>query len=841
MATFSDGATHTINQSYADGEQIVILGGSTVIIDADTFVPTNKWGAVTTTTNGFLRLVNTGTKMLVFELNAKTDNMRIEGNSILTARGSFIEVATGDGTAGQTIDFSSVGSNNVALDEVTCIWIEETPGGKKWPFHTLGDPTNDYISLPILGTTGQAGIGTGGSYGGSGSTIDTGRHFNFNRTTRVATFGNGTYGFKIPNGCKAYINNIQIVSSEYDVNKGVRSTIDTNVSGSVDLQHCDIGSTIYTTFQSPTNITFDYVSTCGYMQTRDVFGHLKIENFAFSSDTRDTIQYYPKLDIETTQGTWEGNGLYMDSYMNVSSNRNMIQLEGYGCKSLKNVWGAVNWKNGTARHYPIIFVGFNDAIIENVFAIGGYVAISHTNNSVYKNIKVRATPFDPQPNVALANWSNGMYLASIGGINSNSKFIDIVQDGPLPFQSGGLNINTTTSNIEVYGLYVNSNWNGGNIGNTGIGDYADNTTIKNSQILGHFASYSISRQIDAAGGVYDNIEGLRRANIPRDCEVNMIPSGLYNEYLLGSPSINKGISVLRKTDVGANVGAIGIPSVSGIGGSNAIVEYEGGAFFSQIQYTYLESIGDSYSITTTRPIRGVTGFYDGNSYLNATQLNPEEVEMSFKMSKAGDELPSTWSVITTTGVSATQNIYTQMQNAFNSLTDYDSNKGLNFAYKFKNTGDAGSLKGFLAFNFACLLDPAYTAYDASIAFEGGDATEKYEVIKVSDDSVMYTFTGTGTHEFTLGSDYGVDVYFKRYKYVDGAYLLLVNTQYTSQSLDFGFNGSIKLYTGNEVQTASTDPATIWNYGTRTTTEGFTSSDRDTLNKGLTTGKFLALK
>ena len=42
----------------------------------------------------------------------------------------------------------------------------------------------------------------------------------------------------------------------------------------------------------------------------------------------------------------------------------------------------------------------------------------------------------------------------------------------------------------------------------------------------------------------------------------------------------------------------------------------------------------------------MTGFYDGNSYLNASGLNPEEVEMSFKMSKAGDELPSTWTIIT---------------------------------------------------------------------------------------------------------------------------------------------------------------------------------------------------
>jgi hypothetical protein len=182
-----------------------------------------------------------------------------------------------------------------------------------------------------------------------------------------------------------------------------------------------------------------------------------------------------------------------------------------------------------------------------------------------------------------------------------------------------------------------------------------------------------------------------------------------------------------------------------------------------------------------------------------------------------------------------------LQSAFTALSDYDSDEGINFAFKIENANDPNQSRYFTFAKLACTVDLNFTALDASITFEGGDATEKYEVIKESDDSVMYTFTGTGTHEFSLGDNFGVEVYFKRYKYVDGAYVLLVNTQYTSQPLGYGDNGSIKLYTGNEVQVASTDPATIWNYGTRTTTEGFTSSDRDTLNKGLTTGKFLALK
>ena len=53
------------------------------------------------------------------------------------------------------------------------------------------------------------------------------------------------------------------------------------------------------------------------------------------------------------------------------------------------------------------------------------------------------------------------------------------------------------------------------------------------------------------------------------------------------------------------------------------------------------------------------------------------------------------------------------------------------------------------------------------------------------------------------------------------------------------SGNVKLYVGDEVQVASSDPSTIWNYETRTTTDGsYTDEDRA---KSLTTGKFLALK
>ena len=111
----------------------------------------------------------------------------------------------------------------------------------------------------------------------------------------------------------------------------------------------------------------------------------------------------------------------------------------------------------------------------------------------------------------------------------------------------------------------------------------------------------------------------------------------------------------------------------------------------------------------------------------------------------------------------------------------------------------------------------------------------------SDNAVLFTWTGVGRYDFPLGTYEGTEVYFVRYILTDGTYDRTASNKPYPIALAYGDNGTIKLYVGDEIQVASTDPSTIWNYDTRTLTEGFTDADRDQLNKGLTTGKFLALK
>jgi hypothetical protein len=145
-------------------------------------------------------------------------------------------------------------------------------------------------------------------------------------------------------------------------------------------------------------------------------------------------------------------------------------------------------------------------------------------------------------------------------------------------------------------------------------------------------------------------------------------------------------------------------------------------------------------------------------------------------------------------------------------------------------------------DISCSVDPNYQAADSFITFAGGSSTDKYELTKYSDDSVLFTFIGVGTHYFPTTGLLGTQVYVRRYVKINGNYVSVVNSKVNPTTVTLGDNGTVNLYAGNEIQVASSDPSTIWNYTTRTLTDGtFTTADRTQLNKTLTTGKFIALK
>lgn len=853
----SNGSTYVVGVTDptwvgADGDTIVISNESEVLIDADQYVPTNKWGAVTCSTIGTLRIKNAGAngRILVFEMNAITNDIRMERRAELRVEGDFLEVATGDGTAGQTIDFSSIGTNNVSLDEVSCIWIEETPNGKKWPFLSLGDPSIDVLNMPLAGVSGSEGTGANG-FGGAGASSDwaVGRNFNFNRTTKVATFGDGTNGLVIPNGCKAYISNIQITGT-FNSSFSSRSTFDFSPEGSAFLKNVDFTNSFYAQFRQTSRLDLDYVSLPQRTYMRDNYGKVSFDNVASFIDTRRTLLTYPMFIYETPQGlntTW--NNFYIDlSLRGITSSRYGLNIYLDDCVQFENVW--LNCIDKDSADYTGLITQAKNLTLKNVYQVD-YIVITNSSNCELLNWKFRGSSFAPQ--FTALDTSYRSYGLRFSGVTNKMKLINYEHvNGSTP-PGYFIDVALTCSEIEIYNAksYGDSvsvpQW-----GVQGLRNYGDNVIVKNCEFNGGFSSYFVSNDIDASGCTYENIYGNvgERSNLGLGNIIwNMVDSGINIDILNGTPS-NMGLTLTRSaetnTGTAPNITYAGFLRLDGGPPIDNEYYYEvGGGAYVASGDTYIPNIGSYVAMGNKVPLKGFKGFIDtpSGSRLYGSGLTLPEVTISYKISLADNPLPSDWTIIDTTieGGSSNFNCYAQLQSAFNAIkgANYDSNKGINFALKCENINDPNPARYLLAVNILCEIDNDYKANDATITLSGGDESSKYEIVRASDNVVLYTFIGQGTHEFYLANNYLTEVYFKRYRDVGGSYDLLLNTQYTSQPLIYGDNGEVFLYAGAEVQVASNDVKAIWEYNNRTLTAGgFTDEDRA---KALTTGKFLALK
>ena len=257
MATYTTDTTITSN--LADGENININGSNiTVTIDASVFIPTMKYGTLSNVTTGTLLVKNNTNNMLIMETNAINNDFRTEANAKFIIEGGWIEMLTSNGTAGQTMDFNNVGDNNAVIDQPSAVWVEETPGGKLVPYLLLGDSTGaDSYTFPLT----FAGDGVGGTgYGGIAGDYDRGRFFEFNRSTGIATFGNGTNGYIPPAGCKVYFANVHFTSPfTIGTSYNTRSTFDTSANGTHRFDKVNFGFW-YAIHTAALEVDYSYVS-----------------------------------------------------------------------------------------------------------------------------------------------------------------------------------------------------------------------------------------------------------------------------------------------------------------------------------------------------------------------------------------------------------------------------------------------------------------------------------------------------------------------------------------------------------------------------------------------------
>jgi len=837
MATYTSDTTITSN--LPDGETINIGGSNiTVTIDASVFIPTMKYGAIVNTGTGTLHVKNDTNSMLIIEMNAITNDIRTENNGKFIIDGGWIEVMTSDGSPGQTIDFNLIGDNNDSIDQPTAVWVETTPGGELAPYLNLGDSTGaDTYTFPL--TFVGDGVGNTG-YGGIAGDFDRGRFFEFERASRIATFGDGVNGYIPPAGCKVFFANVHLTCPHVaGTSFTTRSTYDTTSNGTHRFNKVNHGFW-YPLHSVAYEVDYNYVSA-DFMQIIDTDSILKLNNIAVSPmTTHSSPSTSTMINITDFQGVGsEFSNIYVAAAIDQlasTSVRTLGNIYGEGNVKCENIWGMwVDKRNSTnaSAHSGLNLYRYYDATIKGVTMINGGVQLQ-TYRCSFENYLYYGTPFVPQ-GTTFPNKFRNYLLTQLGEFTKHIS--GALNDQSLPPYYGMYSSNLLSAGNEFYEYnLVNRNYDFYLTTSSYIYlTYSDRDVVKNCVCDINFVAPSM--QVDAYNLTCDNVRGLVRAGgaMRKDSILNMVSmstNGLTTSF---------GASIFARQNANS-----AIPNEGGlqvwVGPPVTEGDYEysftgATSYFDNLKTLYLEA-GAECIVANRVPVRGITAFQDAVAYEGGGLDTITELKIEAEMVKASQSFTGNYTELVWDGNG--KNFYTTLQSMLDNLVGYNSNNGFNIRFRFTNIQTSG-INTLVVWDFPCFIDTNYKANDAYVTIEGGTVTDQYEMRLKSDTSVLFSWEGVGRFDFPVGNLVGQEVYFVRYILSDGTYDRAASNKPFPIALQYGSNGIIKLYVGDEIQVASTDPVSIWSYDNRTLTEGFTTADRDQLNKGLTTGKFLALK
>lgn len=221
----------------------------------------------------------------------------------------------------------------------------------------------------------------------------------------------------------------------------------------------------------------------------------------------------------------------------------------------------------------------------------------------------------------------------------------------------------------------------------------------------------------------------------------------------------------------------------------------------------------------------------GRARLVAGESFGANLNAEFQVRNGGTSWPGSWTTLTGA------NLFT----AIAGLSGYDANvAGLDMRIRVTNTA-AGPYAQVQQISMPTNINPAaWTVDDASLTLQGPGATDVVKIVRVSDDAVLYTFTGSGVKTFTVGANYNTEVYFRR-ETATGTLLMI--TKPTTYFIAFGDNGEVPLFYGDEVQLAQVSEILAIKLKVDAYLDATISSrsTQTSVDKTLTTSKFLALK
>jgi hypothetical protein len=193
--------------------------------------------------------------------------------------------------------------------------------------------------------------------------------------------------------------------------------------------------------------------------------------------------------------------------------------------------------------------------------------------------------------------------------------------------------------------------------------------------------------------------------------------------------------------------------------------------------------------------------------------------------------PGTWTALTGANLST----------ALSGLTGYNANTN-GFDMRIRVTANNNDpYRNVQQISMPTTIAPSsWTVDDSSITFQGPNPTDVIKIMRFSDNTALYTFTGSGEKTFTMGANYDTEVYLRR---EDSGGTVLMRTLPVTFNLKFGGNGTFALFYGAEIQLAQNSDVTLIKDKVDLYLDATVSSraTQTSVDKTLTVPKFLALK
>lgn len=339
--------------------------------------------------------------------------------------------------------------------------------------------------------------------------------------------------------------------------------------------------------------------------------------------------------------------------------------------------------------------------------------------------------------------------------------------------------------------------------------------------------------VATASGVYfDNVRTTWGTAPLTGSTYGMTYASKYDVQMVTVPSMywhTSSAVVNNASDAGPIYNLLDDPATTGklnIGGfslnaSRSGVLTTGTAYLDNAGHIVLPTTGDTAVITAQIPIKGITSFKNVTPTIQAT--NPTYLSYTFRIK-------------TTTGAwSASANLdATNLSTAISGLSGYSSNTG--FLLEVTATAINTSATTRLDFiRLATNTDTNYKAYDAYLYPAGANPTDVVECRKLSDNTLIGQTTGNNKLELSASDYFGIQAYLVR---KTAGSIEINRTQNTPFTIKFGNNGTINLYSGDQIQLAQNPdvteiktavyqvPSNVWGYSLNSKTAGNRQIDSD---------------